>query len=290
MDEDNNATPPRAGSETTASASDALVQMVDYAIHHGWPYDAQKRIEGIREADKQRAALAASASEQGVMGAEVVDDDLVKRLRNTPNWRRESYGSWKDCVTEYDRAPFEAADEIERLRTTLAASMGAEKTVEVLWRTLKEAVAMIDNLRYSQAGDGAHEDTFDVFQRIYRDKLNLVLTAVATPMLPDEIHLSVDRYERMARAAPALCVKPACPENCCGCNHAINGQQTRDYAIRYAYLRSRPLDAISAGGVFIGRTPQNQVLNEEDADAAIDSAMLATPAAPSQGAGTGEKR
>ena len=41
---------------------------------------------------------------------------LVERLRNTPNWMRESYGSWKDCVLKYDRAPFEAADEIEVLR------------------------------------------------------------------------------------------------------------------------------------------------------------------------------
>jgi hypothetical protein len=40
---------------------------------------------------------------------------LVERLRNTPNWMRESYGSWKDCVLKYDRAPFEAADEIDVL-------------------------------------------------------------------------------------------------------------------------------------------------------------------------------
>lgn len=41
---------------------------------------------------------------------------LVERLRDTPNWMRESYGSWKDCVLKYDRAPFEAADELEVLR------------------------------------------------------------------------------------------------------------------------------------------------------------------------------
>jgi hypothetical protein len=40
---------------------------------------------------------------------------LVERLRNTPNWMRESFGSWKDCVLKYDRAPFEAADELEAL-------------------------------------------------------------------------------------------------------------------------------------------------------------------------------
>ncbi len=46
-------------------------------------------------------------------------NDLVQRLRNTPNWLRESYGHWKDCVSSYDRAPFEAADEIERLRASV---------------------------------------------------------------------------------------------------------------------------------------------------------------------------
>ena len=45
--------------------------------------------------------------------------DLISRLRDTPNWMRESYGSWKDCVLKYDRAPFEAADEIEKLRAAL---------------------------------------------------------------------------------------------------------------------------------------------------------------------------
>lgn len=41
---------------------------------------------------------------------------LVKRLRDTPNWSRESWGgSWKNTTTHYDRAPFEAADMIEKL-------------------------------------------------------------------------------------------------------------------------------------------------------------------------------
>lgn len=44
---------------------------------------------------------------------------LVERLRDTPNWMRESFGSWKDCVLKYDRAPFEAADELERIHAAL---------------------------------------------------------------------------------------------------------------------------------------------------------------------------
>jgi hypothetical protein len=38
---------------------------------------------------------------------------LIERLRNTPNWQRESYGDWKQGTVHYDRAPFEAAGALE---------------------------------------------------------------------------------------------------------------------------------------------------------------------------------
>lgn len=44
------------------------------------------------------------------------------------------------------------------------------------------------------------------------------------------------------------------------------------YADRYRYLRERPQDAVGAGGVFAGKTPDNVVLNGADLDAAIDAA------------------
>lgn len=62
--------------------------------------------------------------------------ELVERLRHTPNWMRESYGSWKDCVLRYDRAPFEAADEIERLRAALTPQPLPEQVREAC-RTLR---------------------------------------------------------------------------------------------------------------------------------------------------------
>lgn len=55
-------------------------------------------------------------------------DDIVQRLRATPNWKRESFGAWKDCVLTYDRAPFEAADEIERLREIARAALEKHQT------------------------------------------------------------------------------------------------------------------------------------------------------------------
>lgn len=53
--------------------------------------------------------------------------DILTRLRDTPNWMRESYGSWKDGVLKYDRAPFEAAEEIERLRAALSTQPAAQQ-------------------------------------------------------------------------------------------------------------------------------------------------------------------
>lgn len=50
----------------------------------------------------------------------------------------------------------------------------------------------------------------------------------------------------------------------------------RGDATRYRWLRTRDLDAIAAGGVFAGKTPENVVLNEDDLDQAIDAAIAAT--------------
>ena len=47
-------------------------------------------------------------------------DVLVKALRDTRNWRREMPGSWKDCVLQLDRTPFEAADALEAKEAELA--------------------------------------------------------------------------------------------------------------------------------------------------------------------------
>lgn len=49
------------------------------------------------------------------------------------------------------------------------------------------------------------------------------------------------------------------------------------FAQRYAFLRERPLDAIHSGGVFVGRTPQNVVLNGDDLDEAIDAELGVAP-------------
>lgn len=68
-----------------------------------------------------------------------------------------------------------------------------------------------------------------------------------------------------------LCIKPACGSTCSMCSHAISAETVHAYAIRYAVLRAAPIDAIHAGGVFAGQTPQNVVLNGDDLDAAIDA-------------------
>ena len=70
-----------------------------------------------------------------------------------------------------------------------------------------------------------------------------------------------------------LCIKPVCGASCHGCNHAISEAATLVYALRYAYLRQAPLDAIKAGGVFVGKTPDNIVLNGADLDQIVDASI-----------------
>lgn len=44
-------------------------------------------------------------------------------------------------------------------------------------------------------------------------------------------------------------------------------------AMRYSWLRERDVNAIAHGGLFVGMTPDNIVINGDDLDMAIDSAM-----------------
>lgn len=46
--------------------------------------------------------------------------ELIERLRNTPNWKREEFEEWKSVKTHFDRAPFEAADAIEALQARVS--------------------------------------------------------------------------------------------------------------------------------------------------------------------------
>lgn len=57
-------------------------------------------------------------------------------------------------------------------------------------------------------------------------------------------------------------------------NNEANNDDARD-ARRYRWLRSRDLGTVYSGGVFVGKTPDNLVLDFEDADRAIDEAMEA---------------
>lgn len=45
-------------------------------------------------------------------------------------------------------------------------------------------------------------------------------------------------------------------------------------ARRYRFLRERNIDAIRAGGIFAGMTPENIVINGDDLDREIDLRLL----------------
>jgi hypothetical protein len=68
--------------------------------------------------------------------------DIVERLRATPNWQRQDFAKWKDAVSVYDRAPFEAADEIERLRAERDAYRDAASGLNFLEDLQKELAAL----------------------------------------------------------------------------------------------------------------------------------------------------
>ncbi len=40
--------------------------------------------------------------------------EYIKKLRDTPNWSRETYGDYKNSTSVYDRTPFEVADMLEK--------------------------------------------------------------------------------------------------------------------------------------------------------------------------------
>lgn len=80
---------------------------------------------------------------------------LQERLRNTPNWSRESFEHWKTATLTYDRAPFEAADRIDALERENAA--------------LRKDAERYRWLRDNMVQDGANYDGFmstrDLFPR-----------------------------------------------------------------------------------------------------------------------------
>ena len=64
-----------------------------------------------------------------------MSDDLVKRLRNTPNWMREEYAHYKDGLKVFDRAPFEAAYALEAQAARIAELEAAlDDALTYVWR------------------------------------------------------------------------------------------------------------------------------------------------------------
>lgn len=90
---------------------------------------------------------------------------LVERLRNTPNWQRESFEHWKTATSVYDRAPFEAADEIERLRAEVA----------MLRATMEEATYQLSKARIWGGMDWHYNPLHPMHYKPALDKMREVL-------------------------------------------------------------------------------------------------------------------
>ena len=70
-------------------------------------------------------AVAEGAADGGIRdlndSPKTTEPGLIDRLRAPANWLRQNKGvRYEDVVSHYDRAPFEAAAEIERLRAALS--------------------------------------------------------------------------------------------------------------------------------------------------------------------------
>ena len=75
-----------------------------------------------------------------------------------------------------------------------------------------------------------------------------------------------------------ICSKPGCQTTAgCQCRASLPPSPRALVldAARYRWLRSRDLETVYDGGVFVGKTPDNVVLNFEDCDRAVDAAMMA---------------
>ena len=80
-----------------------------------------------------------------------MSDDLVKRLRDTPNWKRETFWDYKSATSVYDPAPFEAAEaRIEELEAERDEALNqldsARHSVNVLEKRVAKAVEALANV------------------------------------------------------------------------------------------------------------------------------------------------
>ena len=79
-----------------------------------------------------------------------------------------------------------------------------------------------------------------------------------------------------------LCIAPACPGDCMGCNHAISAETAMEYAKRYAWLREHFGQVVvdTDGGITRRNVLRIETRNgltpgyADSLDAAIDAAML----------------
>ena len=57
----------------------------------------------------------------------------------------------------------------------------------------------------------------------------------------------------------------------------VSAENVLTQALRYQHLRGVDLDKVYVGGVFVGLTPENIVLNGEELDQAVDAAIAGQP-------------
>ena len=137
--------------------------------------------------------------------------DIVLRLRDTPNWLYESYASWKDSVCKYSRAPFEAADEIERLRAEVERLAAQAAPTEAEYNPL-----LIDGVQHDP-----------LCLKVYRSPLK---------------ECDCGASSRAAQPSQAPVVLAVQPEYCTACDMTSNDKQRCEDCPRRASSGATPAD------------------------------------------------
>lgn len=98
---------------------------------------------------------------------------------------------------------------------------------------------------------------------------------IVTKYAGDPVNIDGQKFNKWLNDAQAICdaYNAALTRPTQEAGDAVN-------SARYLYLRNQPTSAIKQGGIFIGQVPQNLILTEEEADAAIDAAISAARDVP----------
>lgn len=111
---------------------EAILQEIEYAVHHGWPHESLKRLENMAAMARKRAALAAPSAEPVAPAAYANIDALTMRALESPHLNK--LREWA-FIGPVQRADVQALV-MEALRLAAPAQPPAAQAVATALKTL----------------------------------------------------------------------------------------------------------------------------------------------------------